>query len=597
MRTKSRATHHEPPADLEEVKRNLIRQNRNLARANSTQSLQIRTLSAEVSRLLSVNLSLKENIISLRGQLHDVRRQKGADGANQFHRAMATHLREMTAMLNAIQDQTDPTQSPQPSPETRKSMCLEGMEFRERPTMKEMMASTRMPTIKENRIYPRLPAPLLELSPVRRVEDKVAADLPLPASSPVVNKVEGAAAESADDQVDLSGIGGDVPACDSHNVETRRRRKLSSSGALSRRRSSFISPLADSDASTILKTGAKRKLSDRDSSSQDSRSPNKQIFVLDEQERSVPASVPVRMPRNMLSEKSANFSPQKLRRVDQDMKASKPEKQDMPVTRKQDNPAVPAKTPHSRGRPADGKWAAEAVASSEDDAVEIVLPPITPYQADILSPLSSDGSLRDTPPPAELSMRTTSSNEAARPSRRARAAVNYAEPNLVSKMRRPSKAMVDALTGLQDPRRAVGSTDRRESSIPPSETPSASIDPDHAPSNAKRQSRVAEHADEVGETTAKPVDVSKLDGNADCNKEKQRSKATYSPRRNNSLGLSSKMLIAREQEDSAVAKQTLDLAIFDFDDSSSSTSSPPQADPLPSSKAIRRASRRHSSAL
>ena len=65
---------------------------------------------------------------------------------------------------------------------------------------------------------------------------------------------------------------------------------------------------------------------------------------------------------------------------------------------------------------------------------------------------------RDTPPPTDfLPTAHTSADalsEQSRPSRRARAAVNYAEPNLNRKMRRPTGAMMDA----------IGREERRQSS-------------------------------------------------------------------------------------------------------------------------------------
>lgn len=54
-----------------------------------------------------------------------------------------------------------------------------------------------------------------------------------------------------------------------------------------------------------------------------------------------------------------------------------------------------------------------------------------------------DPSARDTPPPADISVH----GETSRPSRRARAAISYAEPNLRDKMRRPTKELYDAVTG------------------------------------------------------------------------------------------------------------------------------------------------------
>ena len=79
------------------------------------------------------------------------------------------------------------------------------------------------------------------------------------------------------------------------------------------------------------------------------------------------------------------------------------------------------------------------------------LPPTTPAGSkfDLFSPSStyaSTGPLhisQDTPPPGELSV----GQESARPSRRQRSSVSYAEPNLRAKMRRPTKELVDAVQG------------------------------------------------------------------------------------------------------------------------------------------------------
>lgn len=57
---------------------------------------------------------------------------------------------------------------------------------------------------------------------------------------------------------------------------------------------------------------------------------------------------------------------------------------------------------------------------------------------------------RDTPPPADISLQ----GETSRPSRRSRTQVSYAEPNLRDKMRRPSKQLVDAVTGEAKHRRS-----------------------------------------------------------------------------------------------------------------------------------------------
>lgn len=101
--------------------------------------------------------------------------------------------------------------------------------------------------------------------------------------------------------------------------------------------------------------------------------------------------------------------------------------------------------------------------SSSNDMRTVELKPKTPDPPPLTSPPISTSSAfrqksRDTPPPTDLHPGADhgpdSSIEQARPSRRARTAVNYAEPNLNRKMRRPTGAMVDA----------IGREERRQSS-------------------------------------------------------------------------------------------------------------------------------------
>lgn len=60
---------------------------------------------------------------------------------------------------------------------------------------------------------------------------------------------------------------------------------------------------------------------------------------------------------------------------------------------------------------------------------------------------------RSATPPPQTIRDTSSEREAARPSRRARASVSYAEPNLRDKMRRPGKELVDAIVVTGEKRR------------------------------------------------------------------------------------------------------------------------------------------------
>lgn len=98
------------------------------------------------------------------------------------------------------------------------------------------------------------------------------------------------------------------------------------------------------------------------------------------------------------------------------------------------------------------------------------LPPETPAPLDLFSPHSSTEpsasrpESRDTPPPTDLSASATDAfNPAGRASRRPRAAgVSYAEPNLRDKMRRPSKALADAVGAEERVQRAGAGSESRQ---------------------------------------------------------------------------------------------------------------------------------------
>jgi hypothetical protein len=84
------------------------------------------------------------------------------------------------------------------------------------------------------------------------------------------------------------------------------------------------------------------------------------------------------------------------------------------------------------------------------DVVDVQCGLTTPYtEPSLLSPhspdttASKDAGRGGTPPPGDVN----ASREPARPSRRNRTAVSYAEPNLRDKMRRPTKEMLDAVAG------------------------------------------------------------------------------------------------------------------------------------------------------
>lgn len=125
-----------------------------------------------------------------------------------------------------------------------------------------------------------------------------------------------------------------------------------------------------------------------------------------------------------------------------------------PTIDEEKNRIMKTKTPRdrttvarSRSRSLDPDSQSQSQTESAPKTIDIELEPETPAAVDISSAPTTAPytrpATRDTPPPGDI---TTENPEAARPSRRARASVSYAEPNLRDKMRRPTKDLVDAIT-------------------------------------------------------------------------------------------------------------------------------------------------------
>jgi hypothetical protein len=265
---------------------------------------------------------------------------------------------------------------------------------------------------------------------------------------------------------DLTGLD---PAL-SVNLEQRRKRK-DSLGSNEPKRANNVQPSQGTQDNTAsLKTGAKRKFSVRDdeepgpASQTTQKSPDDFKFtrvVAEDKARNKPASnsenagsksirelavvrgVPrekrsntaITTSRKALAPKSVNDSPRKGKSSSQDdIKAAKA---DVPKF----NP-IKDRTGEKKSEPVAINPQTEPLM----ETIEVQPEPETPAGLDLFSPSSSQPSTarvesRDTPPPPDLGP------EGQRPSRRARGAVSYAEPNLRDKMRRPTKELVDAVTG------------------------------------------------------------------------------------------------------------------------------------------------------
>ena len=142
------------------VKRKFMRQNRDIARANSTQSLRIRNLENETSRLLAENLGLREQIIQLQNDLENGKARRIADSTGVIKSQLEAKLLEIGALITSLGDGSTSKKkaaregkitkaNPSQSPDQRnwKNMC----------TLSEAVAGQegRLPPIMENKSYPR----------------------------------------------------------------------------------------------------------------------------------------------------------------------------------------------------------------------------------------------------------------------------------------------------------------------------------------------------------------------------------------------------------------------------------------------------------
>ncbi|KAF4540265.1 Shugoshin [Lasiodiplodia theobromae] len=472
-----------PPESVDQLKRRFIRQNRELAKNNSAQSVRIRALETEQARILAENLSLREQIIQLQTELEQSRGQNAVQQISSVKDQLESKLLEIGSLVAELNTINKPSRKVRVS-DAGPSRAVEHFEWRR--AMKEQMGDQDdddvLPTIKENKYYPRRTLDAEELHAVLTNATDDSPDLGPP---PVAHFTDEdpikfdpkPANDDANDDMDLDQKDEEVlPATVSVNLETRRKRRDSSKLDL-RKMSVFQSPEEvhkdENNAPEPSKMGRKRKLSataeettgdagekdcrddfrfSRRGGDRENRQPlepiSKQNSTLD---------MLMATERRALGDKT-NTSPKKVQRSDSKSDTKKLE--------------FPKEAARNRVRERKSRAAVVNVAPMESNEVETAdiqieeaqhqeqpeLPPKTPAGLDLTSPTSTEPSAarqepKDTPPPSEFGATNSDTSAAGRPSRRARSQVNYAEPSLVSKMRRPTKDLVDAVV---DGRRSSG---------------------------------------------------------------------------------------------------------------------------------------------
>lgn len=650
MRTKSRPPPQTTSANFDEVKRRFIRQNRDLAKNNSSQSLRIRGLELEVSRLLQTNLELREELLRARNAEHNARKESSKEGVRGFKEEMMAKLRELSGIVEGIEEMRENQEEQLEEREDRRMSILSQMEFRERQPLADLMRDCQMPTIDEDKSHPRRTLDATEIKAIR-LSDGSSNGSPDLGPPPVARfecqepiKFDAHASEDqqetqaeAEVEPEKKTSEEDLPAALSINLETRRKRK-DSQPKLELRRHSILPPPSPSSSegdvsAPTLRTGAKRKLADRDldkpikapsktdftfnrkASTEPTKTTSEEQFEPTEKEETVEIQPPAQQStRRVLGDKSVNMSPRKAV-----VESGKLGKDDLKKPAQPKFGAAKDRAPTRRPRvsaippplqePEVSVATIELPPASEPTKHSQTTAPNTPAAPDLFSPTPSEPSVgpnerAPTPPPTGL---TNTMTEPARPSRRARSAVNYAEPSLTAKMRRQDKSLMDAVTGLQHHRLAMSASAERKArnAVVVKDEPADEDAWKNLP-EASQAALSSARARAASPLESRSGDMGSIDSFAKPEFTNHQDSSTVSDSRSHSQShhrrrsSSTHERLPSSHSDASLddaAKKLQELDLYDFKDSSSS-SSPPEAAAVARASAAAaapRAHRRHSS--
>ncbi|KAI1135249.1 hypothetical protein F5Y05DRAFT_175527 [Hypoxylon sp. FL0543] len=466
---------------IETLRRKFLRQNRDIARVNSTQSLKIRSLENECVRLLSENLDLRGQVLRLQTELEDSKAQKIADHALEIKEKMEAQLAEWGNMLASLGCEPTPKSRSPREPKRAKHRSSIGRismsEWKRRDTvssMKDLEAAAaqegRLPPIWENKTCPRETltrddilalrsvvddnddSPDLGPPPVSRFvdEDPVKIDLP---SRPAESKTDYSSLEKASSEPDIKRVQPLVPRPDEKKDDANATTDSTPVNVGSKETKATVTS-EPQPTDNVIKSGVKRKLREEDDKENNTASkPAAQPATVAKEQPEKPSNVksrplgrPIKLPAN---------------RKDARDKSSDSKAQRKPLGAKSSNECI--KSPKKATKPPILEEVAKEDLKEKNSTVVEVPAPQSPPPVSIATveveteSISAEPNMavpdtpeptprdevRDTPPPTDISSR----GETSRGSRRARTAVSYAEPNLRDKMRRPTKQLFDAVAG------------------------------------------------------------------------------------------------------------------------------------------------------
>ncbi|PYH47700.1 shugoshin family protein [Aspergillus saccharolyticus JOP 1030-1] len=145
---------------IEGLKRRFVRQNREIARVNSIQSLRIRSLESEVSQLLAENVSLREQAITLKQELKRCQATKLLqDGVYSIKSKLDAKLMELSTLVTELgelpRDYNKKQSSAQMTSSTPQSALSWERKIADMERTNTHEEEGRLPTILEDKYFPR----------------------------------------------------------------------------------------------------------------------------------------------------------------------------------------------------------------------------------------------------------------------------------------------------------------------------------------------------------------------------------------------------------------------------------------------------------
>ncbi|KAI9893205.1 MAG: hypothetical protein M1814_000332 [Vezdaea aestivalis] len=443
---------------FETLKRRFLRQNRELAKANSAQSVRVRALEAEVAKLMSETITLKDTNHQLECELarHS---ESHPTKVQNIHDNLELKVGELSDLLRSLNGVYTRGERQAPTPERVRNIRPQQFRPWRAPRSSggiQEFIDDRLPTLPEGTEYSQISLNLLPQPQVSELsaENSLSPEIGPP---PVVHFDTA----EIEEFIDLPSV--------SH---TRRRKRESVNRDDVKRVLPLLNqPIPDEAVDTKPRVLAvsprsrlKRKLDSRDE-------------IIPSQEN---------LPHTIIRDRgSASFTK-------------------TPLTIK-DKPEEPAKLGSERRRalaprnanidPLSPKKLKVKAPSIKRPSTARALPepprPETPSQniTTLFSPPSIPESPLDTPPPTSD---PHNNHNPSRAGRRSRGTVSYAEPNLRDKMRRPTKELVDAVTGEGRSKRLSSAnvdTDFSESSIVKNEARQRTGDDALSPSTGREGER------------------------------------------------------------------------------------------------------------